>query len=257
MEPRTAEQKAVFDAIFKSEESRWAFHDTKDPLMRYVRDRRLNRALKELRKLTSERIEDFSVLTVCGGVGGEATYFLNAGFKDVTNSDFSEHALEVCLRRDPRAKVIRLDAEAMALDDGAYDLVVVQDGLHHLPRPALGLNEMIRVARKAVIVLEPHTGVVGRLIGTTWERHGDVVNYVYRWNLGMFRQTVLRQVLEAPVDIRVVRLWDHNTTIRKIASRFGKGGFSLKLARLIYGFLSPFNFLGNNFIGILHRKEAR
>lgn len=251
MNDNTQEQRDAFENIFSAEADRWHFHDSKDPLIRYVRDRRLHLALDAVRSLVGGSIESFSVLLVCGGVGGEATFFANHGFSDVTNTDFSQNAINVCGRRDPRLKTRILNAEDMDLEDGSYDLVVVQDGLHHLPRPALGLNEMIRVARKAVIVLEPHTGFVAKAIGTEWERHGDAVNFVYRWNLESFRQVILSQLLEAPLSIRVIRLWDHNSVIRKVVSKLGGGALSLFGAKAIYASLTPFNAMGNNFIGVL------
>jgi ubiquinone/menaquinone biosynthesis C-methylase UbiE len=254
MNDNTQEQRDAFEQIFSAEAARWHFHDTKDPLIRYLRDRRLHLALDAVRELAGISLEPLSVLLVCGGVGGEASFFANHGFADVTNTDFSQNALNVCERRDPRLKTRLLNAEAMDLEDGSYDLVVVQDGLHHLPRPALGLNEMIRVARKAVIVLEPHTGFVAKAIGTEWERHGDAVNFVYRWNLESFRQVILSQLLESPKSIRVIRLWDHNSVIRKVVSKLGGGGLSLFAAKAIYALLTPFNALGNNFIGVLVKQ---
>jgi ubiquinone/menaquinone biosynthesis C-methylase UbiE len=254
MNDNTQEQRDAFEQIFSAEAARWHFHDTKDPLIRYLRDRRLHLALDAVRELSSVPIESLSILLVCGGVGGEATFFANHGFTDVTNTDFSLNALNICERRDSRLKTRLLNAEAMDLEDGSYDLVVVQDGLHHLPRPALGLNEMIRVARKAVIVLEPHTGFVAKLIGTEWERHGDAVNFVYRWNLESFRQVILSQLLEAPLSIRVIRLWDHNSIIHKIVSKLDSGALGVFFAKSIYALLNPVNYFGNNFIGVLWKK---
>lgn len=254
MSDLTQEQRDAFETIFSADAKRWHFHDTKDPLIRYLRDRRLHLALGAVRNLTGTSIENLSVLLVCGGVGGEATFFANHGFTDITNTDFSANALEVCKHRDPRLKTRLLNAEAMDLEDLSYDLVIVQDGLHHLPRPALGLNEMIRVARKAVIVLEPHTGFVAKAIGTEWERHGDAVNFVYRWNHESFRQVILSQLLEAPLSIHVIRLWDHNSVIRKVVSKLGGGALSLFAAKAIYAFLTPLNALGNNLIGVLVKQ---
>lgn len=250
------EQKNAFEKFFRPEATRWHFHDTKEPLTRYLRDRRLHLALDAVRKLAGGSIESLSVLVVCGGVGGEATFFANNGFSEVTNTDFSENALDVCKHRDPRLKTRLLNAEAMDLDDLSYDLVVVQDGLHHLPRPALGLNEMIRVARRAVLVLEPHTGWVAKAIGTKWERQFGAVNFVYRWNLESFRQVILSQLLESPKSIRVTRLWDHNVVIGKIASKLGRGSLGVFAAKAIYATLTPFNAFGNNFIGVLWKGNS-
>jgi len=249
-------QKQAFENIFSSDLSRWEFHDTSDPLTRYLRDRRLCLAMSCLKSQLGDDLLACSVLTVCGGVGGEATYFANRGFADVTNSDFSENALEVCRKRDARLKTLRLDAEAMDLPDESYDIVVVQDALHHLPRPVLGLNEMIRVARKAVVVLEPHEGLVARLFGTEWERHDDAVNYVFRWNKKLFCQVIFSQLLESEKAIQVRRVWDHNVVVGKTVSGLRGGWCSLVAAKCIYAALKPFNFLGNQLVGVLVKTAS-
>lgn len=243
------QQKEAFETIFSADLKRWEFHDTKNPLIRYLRDRRLNRAMRFLESHVGSDLRKLSVLCVCGGVGGEATYFANRGFIDVTNSDFSANALEVCKKRDSRLKTLQLNAENMDIPGASYDLVVVQDGLHHLPRPVLGLNEMVRVARVGVVVIEPHLGLIGKLIGTEWERHDDAVNYVFRWNVVFFNQVLRSQILERPATIQGIRLWDHNVVIGKVVSIFGGGALSLAMAKLLYAALSPLNPCGNNFVG--------
>jgi ubiquinone/menaquinone biosynthesis C-methylase UbiE len=74
------------------------------------------------------------------------------------------------------------------LPDNSYDLVVVQDGLHHLPRPVTGFTEMLRVAKKAVIVIESYDSWVGDLIGTEFEVQGNAINFAFRWNRKMMVQ---------------------------------------------------------------------
>lgn len=99
-----------------------------------------------------------TVLTICGGSGVDAEFLARAG-AHVILSDIS---VGVVLQARERAKRFGLDlallvadAEALPFRDGAVDLVYVHDGLHHLERPALGLAEMARVARRAVSVSEP------------------------------------------------------------------------------------------------------
>jgi hypothetical protein len=85
-------------------ETAWDFHYTSDPLIRYLRDRRLRLALKELDKRGRLDVTRQSVLLVCGGVGGEGTFLANQGFADVTVSDLSEEALKHWRRFDGAAK---------------------------------------------------------------------------------------------------------------------------------------------------------
>lgn len=72
---RNFEQKYVPDALLQ-----WAFRDTPDPLMRYLRDRRLKLGIDRVLAMTNLDPATCSVLVVCGGVGGEGTYLANRGF---------------------------------------------------------------------------------------------------------------------------------------------------------------------------------
>jgi ubiquinone/menaquinone biosynthesis C-methylase UbiE len=175
----TKAQQLTFETNYAaSDAEKWVFHDSADALTRFLRDRRIKMALEHIRQRVGYLPLDWKALVVCGGVGGEGTLLANSGFTDVTVSDFSASALRICEERDPRLQTRFMNAEGMEAPDNSYDLALVQDGLHHLPRPVLGFTEMLRVARRAVVVIEPHAGIVSRLFGTRWERHGATVNYV-------------------------------------------------------------------------------
>lgn len=250
-------QLELFDALYAVPDRAAADDATGDPFLRYVRERRLTIALADLRRMLGSDVRSCSVLVVCGGVGREASFFAERGFSDVTNSDFSPAALAACGRRDPRLKTMTLDAESLDLPDGAYDIVVVQDGLHHLPRPVQGLNEMVRVARQAVVVIEPHVSLVGTLLGTMWERQGDAVNFVFRWDGRLFRQVVLSQLLERPVTFRCRRLWDHNVWMTRLFGRIPGARLRILLVRLFYAALRLVPRSGNMFIGVLVTRDPR
>jgi ubiquinone/menaquinone biosynthesis C-methylase UbiE len=66
--------------------------------------------------------------------------------------------------RDKRLKGIVLNAERTNLPSQSFDIALVQDGLHHLSSPVQGFTEMLRVAKRAVVFLEPHDSLVGRMI---------------------------------------------------------------------------------------------
>jgi ubiquinone/menaquinone biosynthesis C-methylase UbiE len=244
------EQKNSFEEIYSLEQkAKFDFHITNDPLIRYLRDRRLNRALSFLKKNNPD-ILSWKVLVVCGGVGGEGIFFRRNGFKDVTVSDISENSLEICNLFDPTINTLMLNGETLDVPDESYDLVVVQDGLHHLPRPVSGFTEMVRTAKKAMIVIEPYNGLVGNLIGTEWEVHGQAVNYVFRWDKQMVTQVVKSQLLKNFSKISVIRLWDHNSVILKIVNKLPKS-LRLKAAKTIYALLKTVDVLGNNMVAVV------
>jgi ubiquinone/menaquinone biosynthesis C-methylase UbiE/uncharacterized protein YbaR (Trm112 family) len=99
-----------------------------------------------------------TALTICGGSGVDAEFLARAGARVI----LSDISLGVVLQARERARrygldltLVVADAEALPFRDASIDVVYVHDGLHHLERPALGLAEMARVARRAVSVSEP------------------------------------------------------------------------------------------------------
>ncbi len=245
-----ASQRAAFEESYSVADERWAFHYTSDPLTRYLRDRRLTLALDALSRAVPDGTTIESVLVVCGGVGGEGTFFRKRGFGDVTVSDFSSEALQRCNRLDPGLKTRLLDAERMDVPDASYDLVVVQDGLHHLPRPALGFAEMLRVARVAVILIEPHHGLVGKIAGREWEIQGHAVNYVFRWNTAMLEQCTRSYLLSRDARVIGMRVWDHGLAVANAVAHL-PSALRLPAAKAIYAALAPVSRVGNMMVGVV------
>jgi SAM-dependent methyltransferase len=245
-------QRTVMERTYGDRtDARWAFHYTSDPLTRYLRDRRLTIALRILRRHGRLDPARQRVLLVCGGIGGEGTFLRDAGFRDVTVSDLSEQALRRCEQFDPRLRTRRLNAEDMTeVDDGAYDVVLVQDGLHHLPRPTLGFTEMLRVAREAVVVIEPHYGMVGKVMGTEWETQGDAVNYVFRWNRPMLEQATRSYLLSRDAVVVTHRLWDHSLLLGRAVGRL-PAAVRPVAARAAYAALTPLGRCGNMMVGVV------
>jgi ubiquinone/menaquinone biosynthesis C-methylase UbiE/uncharacterized protein YbaR (Trm112 family) len=99
-----------------------------------------------------------TVLTICGGSGVDAEFLARRGARVI----LSDIALGVVLQARERARrfgleldLVVADAEALPFADSSLDIVYVHDGLHHLEQPAVGLAEMVRVARRAVSISEP------------------------------------------------------------------------------------------------------
>ena len=246
------EQQNIFEEIYSEDNAaRFNFHTSSDPLIRYLRDRRLQKAIDYIKANSGgEDIYKWKVHVVCGGVGGEGIFFIKKGFQDVTVSDISENSLKICRQLEPKINTVVLNGEDTGLADNTYDLVVVQDGLHHLPRPVTGFTEMLRTAKKGVIVIEPYYSAVGNLMGTEWEVHGGSTNYVYRWNRMMVDQAVKSYLLKDYKAIKVFRFWDHNVVVRKIAQKF-PASVQLGAAKLVYALLEPLKSLGNMMVAVV------
>jgi ubiquinone/menaquinone biosynthesis C-methylase UbiE len=245
------QQKESYEDIYANSEN-WSFWDDPHPLTRYILERRMRIGIEYLMKLTNTTPADWDVLVVCGGVGGEGTVLANMEFRSVTVSDISENALQVCRVRDSRLKTILLNGENLDLPDNSYDLVIVQDGLHHLPRPVLGLTEMIRVAKKAAIFIEPHTGIVADVLGQEWEDNNGTINYVFRWDKTLLEQTIKSYILQMPCHIKAIRLWNHNIVMSKLANLFGGDKTGLFVVKLAYFLLDAiFGKIGNMMVGVI------
>jgi ubiquinone/menaquinone biosynthesis C-methylase UbiE len=147
-----------------------------------------------------------SWLTIGDGRYGTDAHWLASMGENVHASDVDDGLL----REGAAAGFIKefsvQNAEALSLPDASFDYVFCKEALHHLPRPWLGLYEMTRVARRAVVLIEPndtyafgghHVSVkshlkraVLRLVGRTidpdtsnWHHHETVGNYLYRLRL--------------------------------------------------------------------------
>lgn len=252
--PAGGAQLDMYERNYGVRPERWARFDSTDPPTRYTQDRRIRIAVDRLQQVTGEDLSSWSALVVCGGVGGQGTYLANRGLGRVTVSDFSPRALEHCRRRDPRLETLLLDAEQLDVPDASQDLVLVQDGLHHLPRPTQGFTEMLRVARRAVVVIEPHAGLVARALGRTWERHGDVVNFVVRWDERMLVQIVRSYLLESPCAIEDLRFFDYPPLLWALTRRLGSRRAASRIQRTAYRVLngwSPLRSLGNMMVAVV------
>jgi ubiquinone/menaquinone biosynthesis C-methylase UbiE len=101
------------------------------------------------------------------------------------------------------------DAEKLSAQDESFDWCVVHAGLHHCGSPHWALCEMLRVAKKGVVVVETRDSVLMRIgvaLGFTGQyelvasvladgksgglRNGNIPNFVYRWTERDVEKTV-------------------------------------------------------------------
>ena len=81
----------------------------------------------------------------------------------VVGLDFSPRMLDIARATYPSLEFIEGDALSLPFDDGSFDAATIAFGLRNLANPIKGLQEMIRVARRAVVLefVRPPRGVVG------------------------------------------------------------------------------------------------
>ena len=95
-------------------------------------------------------------LTV-GDSGGDAWFLKSRGVADVTASSISTDQLSALQLQGhlPGVRLRAINIEHIDCESESFDIVFCKEAYHHLPRPAVGLYEMIRVARKCVVLCEP------------------------------------------------------------------------------------------------------
>jgi SAM-dependent methyltransferase len=104
---------------------------------------------------------DARVLDLCCGPGFVAASAMERGAR-AKGLDFSLAMLARARARFPAIAFDHADAEALPYPDGSFDAVAANFGIHHVPRPALALNEVHRILRDG-----------GRFAFSVWAGHDE------------------------------------------------------------------------------------
>jgi ubiquinone/menaquinone biosynthesis C-methylase UbiE len=120
-----------------------------------------------------------------GRFGLDSIRIREKGFADVTPTDISGALLQRS-KEEGRIEKYRIEnAESLSFAAEEFDYVFCKESYHHFPQPLLALYEMLRVAKKAVLLTEPNDangypfqrlkqGLKTMLRGYT---HPDAANY--------------------------------------------------------------------------------
>jgi len=227
-----------------------------NPMSSYVLHWRLNEAMRRLDLADPTIPRDSKILILCASDGLEGTALADLGWTNVTVSDLSQNAADTAVLRDPRLKAMVLNAEDSGLAHDAYDIVFIQDGLHHLQRPVQGFTEMLRIASRAAVFMDPHQSLIGRLIGTKWEIHGDAINYVFRWSKRLVQDVASSYLGRDSFQNLSFTFWHHNPVYYKIGGKLGNGPFSIAFLRALKATLDALlGFSGNNMCGMILKNK--
>ncbi len=154
-----ARQIAFFASLDAEEEIERPRHYPRP--VRFLLEEKLRRALGLLGRVTST-----DALCLCGGSGMDAEWLANRGIRP-TILDLSPEALTRARLRARRhgfeVTLVRGDAARLPFSDQCFGMTLVHDGLHHLNAPYRALDEMARVARHELIVMEPARAAMTRL----------------------------------------------------------------------------------------------
>ena len=116
----------------------------------YLRHHRMHSTLLPL---INESLDN-KWLTVGDGLGQDANYLIRHG-ANVEATDISIDLLEVSLEKGYINKFKKENAENLSYDNNTFDYVLCKESYHHFPRPYIAVYEMLRVAKKGIVLIEP------------------------------------------------------------------------------------------------------
>jgi SAM-dependent methyltransferase len=176
-----------------------------------------------------------SVLVV-GGMPEDAEVLRRCGFHRITLSN-----IEGTTGGDGQPgefPIEAVDAEDIRLSDNSYDMVVVHEVIHHCRSPHRALCEMLRVAKRYVVMMEPNDSTFMRLLGRLgfsfpYElfavvdndyvcggvRNSQIPNFIHRWNRHDVFKTASSFLAERMFSVRAYPYWDFNVDERDLAYR--------------------------------------
>lgn len=147
-----------------------------------------------------ENLNPSSILTIGDRFCRDGAYLKKQLECEVTASDLDLSKMIEAKNRGYVDDILNLNAEHLLLQDGAFDVVFTKESYHHFERPQLGLYEMIRVARRAVVLIEPHD--IQRKGQTNFLEDGDFLD-AYE-SVGNYKyQISLREVLKTAWSLRL------------------------------------------------------
>ena len=136
-----------------------------------------------------DHINPSSILSVGDNLARDAGYFKKRfPHAHCIASDLYADGILEAASRGYVDSVISADIEKLPFDDSEIDCVIAKEAFHHWPRPMLGLYEMLRVAKKAILLIEPYDVMLSNpapLIedNTFCDQYEPVGNYKYQISL--------------------------------------------------------------------------
>ncbi|WP_339787959.1 MAG: class I SAM-dependent methyltransferase [Imperialibacter sp.] len=94
-----------------------------------------------------------------GRYGTDAHYLKTYGI-DALATDISENTLKAALEDGYIDKYSVENAECLSFGDQAFDFVLCKEAYHHFPRPGIAMYEMLRIAKKGLILIEPNDNAI-------------------------------------------------------------------------------------------------
>lgn len=101
-----------------------------------------------------------SWLTIGDAYGHDVIRLRHYGVCNVVASNTNTRFLKYGHEAGVINNYLEINAEHINLPDNSFDYVLCKEAIHHMPRAPLAIYEMLRVARKAVFLVEPQDAII-------------------------------------------------------------------------------------------------
>lgn len=219
-----------------------------------------------------------SWVTVGDGRYGSDAHYLSTKGATALATDISDALLKEGAEIGYIQAFKKENAENLSFEDGSFDFVLCKESYHHFPRPMKALYEMLRVAKKGIILLEPvdpyvyqnvvqamfrgliaglnRLGIFKLLLGRDIKRatYEEVGNYVYKVSKREMEKIALG--LNYPVvAFRGINIYHLQGSEKVDAARFSKGTLIVSLMTGILNLLSWLRIAEPQLLAVVLFKE--
>jgi ubiquinone/menaquinone biosynthesis C-methylase UbiE len=144
-----------YNTLFPTEESKKAFFNQ----YKHADQKTINNWLQNILFSPIQhiiKVPGLSWLTVGDAYGLDAHHILSNGNSQAAHaSDLNSSFLQVAKEEGFITSYSAENAEHLNTEDNTFDYVLCKEAYHHFPRPYMAVYEMLRVARKGVVIIEP------------------------------------------------------------------------------------------------------
>lgn len=117
---------------------------------------------------------------------------------NITGLEFTEEAIKIARQMNPTAEYIQSDIVKMPFGDHTFDIVICTEVLEHLEKPKAALKELIRVAKKFVLITVPHEPwfcLGNLLVLKNVSRLGNPKDHINHWTKKSFQRFLQEEKL--------------------------------------------------------------
>jgi len=162
-------------------------HTSKNPLQRFLIERFFSSVISLAKPLSPKKVLDAG----CGEGFSLNKLMENKIGEEIEGIENSKEAILIGKKIFPKAKIKLGDIYNLPYPSNYFDLVLATEVLEHLENPQKALSEIIRVAKKYIILSVPNEPIfrlANFLRGKYVKRFGNSPGHINHWTIFSFQK---------------------------------------------------------------------